>query len=65
MLGASGSSPGSANANLTEPKKNKFSEGASPFRAGAYAQAYRLFSELSSKPNTSVQFNLALCNILS
>ena len=65
MLGASGSSPGSANANLADPEKVKFSVGMSLFEAGAYAQAYRLFSELSSKPNTSVQFNLALCNILS
>jgi hypothetical protein len=65
MLGASGSSPGTASGNLTEPEKIKFSVGVSLFEAGAYAQAYRLFGELSSKPNTSVQFNLALCNMLS
>jgi len=65
MLGANGGSPGSANASLTEPEKSKFSAGVSLFDAGAYAQAYRLFSELSLKPNTSIQFNLALCNILS
>lgn len=65
MLGTNHSPSASANANLTDLEKTKFAIGLSLFKIGAYAQAYRAFSELSSKPDASVQFNLALCNILS
>ena len=65
MLGTNNGSSGSANANLTDLEQTKFSVGLSLYNIGAYAQAYRAFSELSLKPNVSVQFNLALCNIFS
>ena len=65
MLGTTNNPSESANVNLTDLEKTKFSIGLSLFEVGAYAQAYRAFSELSSKPDASIQFNLALCHILS
>ena len=56
-----GSPVGSQNMPLTDPEKNKFQIGFSLMMSGAPAQAYRIFKDLSKKPNISVQFNLALC----
>ena len=56
---------GPANIPLTESERSKFQIGTSLLRSGTYAQAYRIFNDLSKKPNVSILFNLAICHFRS